>query len=244
MPRTFPGIDEKLARANENIRNLKIEIDSFFESSDYPTIPDVDDERVFQALEYHRDRPIPIRLAVIAGEVVHHLRSCLDHIVWDFSSETYRNDFFYKIQFPILEKEPVDKKELARYDGMIEGITNPAVRTLTSDCQPYKTADPVDCPLLILHKMDVVDKHRELILCATNAEIGVPLNVLERIMRDKPKGYEITPADLVGQLKPKVQTIPRISFRDFGRKKIHPVVPGLNELSNYVAGVVAMFAAV
>jgi hypothetical protein len=63
-------------------------------------------------------------------------------------------------------------------------------------------------------------------------------------MRDKPANYEITPADLAGKLKGDHYDVPQISFRDFGRRKIQPVIPGLTELYNYVVKVIDGFAVV
>jgi hypothetical protein len=207
-------------------------------------MPNMQDKRIFDAMEYHRDRPVPMRFRVLPGEIVHHLRSCLDHIVWEFSSDAYREKFFYLIEFPVFEDEPVDKKARARYEGKIQGITNPDALTLIRNLQPYKTADPIDCPLLILHKMDVFDKHRELLLVASNVQINIPASLHAEIMRDKPKDYEIKPEDLAGKLKANHYDIPQISFRDFGRRKIQPVVPGLTELYNYVVKVVEAFSIV
>src|ERR1700691_3819144 len=88
----FAGIAEKLKRANQNIINLNAEAVGFFEKSKYPVIPDTNSEHWQDAVDYHKQLPIPKRFSVLTGEVVHHLRSCLDHIVWIFSHATARRD--------------------------------------------------------------------------------------------------------------------------------------------------------
>jgi hypothetical protein len=56
-----------------------------------------------EALEYHRNRPVPLRFSVLAGEVIHQLRSILDRIVWQFSDRRYWEFNGKWIEFPILE---------------------------------------------------------------------------------------------------------------------------------------------
>ena len=49
----------------------------------------------------------------VLGEIIHHLRSSLDHIAWLLSSEKYRREHETAIAFPICTDEPIEKKELA-----------------------------------------------------------------------------------------------------------------------------------
>src|SRR5207302_10873159 len=106
MGHPFDGIEEKLKRADQNIRNLDSEMASWIQSSDYPTIPN-DNIEVFQkAVDYHAAREMPLRFSVLAGEVVHHLRSCLDHLAWAFSSTKERTEHPTRIEFPVFGSEP------------------------------------------------------------------------------------------------------------------------------------------
>src|SRR5579864_7615214 len=162
MPPNFDGITEKLKRANENIRNLESEIGVFFQQGEYPVLPEDNRELLLKAIEYHKKRVIPLRFSMLAGEIVHHLRSILDHVVWQFSDEVYRRDHPRLIEFPVVEVPPVDKDSISRYVRKIKGITVARVRDLIERLQPYNSPDPLDDPLLILHKMNVIDKHREL----------------------------------------------------------------------------------
>jgi len=72
----FAGIAEKLKRSEENIYNLNSEIERFFEESDYPVLPENDRKTLLKAIEYHKNLVIPPRFSVLAGETIHHLRSC------------------------------------------------------------------------------------------------------------------------------------------------------------------------
>lgn len=83
----FHGIACKLKRVDENIINLNDEIDRFFKECKYPIIPHPNNEQWQNAVNYHRELRIPLRFSVLAGEVIHHLRACLDHVVWHFSTK-------------------------------------------------------------------------------------------------------------------------------------------------------------
>src|SRR6266481_2405373 len=125
MTNGFEGIDEKLKRADENIQNLKVEVSWFFKKCKYPKIPKLDDEKLAEALNYHHALKIPPRFSVLAGEIVHHLRSCLDHVVWELSDDAYRNSPNFRfIEFPLLEKRPSLKDKFTRYERKIKGVQN------------------------------------------------------------------------------------------------------------------------
>jgi hypothetical protein len=114
----FAGITIKLQRADENIANLGSEILRFFQECKYPVIPKPDDKRWQDAIDYHSKLTIPKRFSVLAGEVIHHYRSCLDHIAWIFSEVTYRQTNESAIQFPILS-EPPKANDLKRFERQV-----------------------------------------------------------------------------------------------------------------------------
>lgn len=238
MSDPFDGINEKLKRAYENIRNLEAEISRFFKESEYPAIPNTDGESFRKAVAYHQQRSIPPRFSILAGEIVHHLRSCLDHVVWQFSAESYRLEHPTRIEFPIFEKKPVEKTERSRYLGKVKGITNPDVLWNIEDLQPYNSPDPLNEELLILHKMDIVDKHRELVICHPISGLSIPAHFLDTYIRyQRGEAAEAEMADL----KKDMEIIPQISFAEFGNREGQFVTPGLLELADHVATLVRLF---
>lgn len=241
MSDPFDGIKEKLKRANQNILNLQAEIGEFFESGKYPVLPKDDKEILLKAIAYHREREIPIRFSVLAGEVVHHLRSCFDHVVWQFSTPAYRKEHIRKIEFPILETRPIEKSDISRYEGKIKGITNDTVRGWIEELQPYNAPDPVDALLLIIQKMDVIDKHREVLLCASTGAIQVSMDVFKRIVGDQSAYPNGLPAEIAAELERHSDVVPQVAFRNFGRRAIQPVVPGLMELFNHTLRLMERF---
>ncbi|MGB9198811.1 MAG: hypothetical protein WCB53_17955 [Terriglobales bacterium] len=238
----FAGIDEKLVGANENIRNLEIEISRFFQEGKYPILPEHDKEELLKAIEYHKNRVIPLRFSVLTGEAVHHLRSCLDHIAWTFSTIQYREENFRKIEFPVFEKRPVDKNSLARYEGKVKGIANPDVLNLIERLQPYNAADPINTVLFVIHNFDAIDKHRELVLSVPTGAREFGPDVQDFVAGYQRAHPEFTPVDLAIKLKPYGKLVPQISFKNFGRREIQPVIEGLMELFNETVMIVKGFA--
>jgi hypothetical protein len=237
----FTGINEKLIRAKENIFNLDSEIGRFFEESDYPILPENDRELILKAIEYHENRPIPPRFSVLAGEIVHHLRSCFDHVVWHFSVQTVKN--IRKIEFPVFDKPPANHDGRKLFEGKIAGITNPDVLCLIEGLQPYNAADPIDDPLFIVNDFDITDKHKELVVCAGTGSMVFPphmQSVIESYERAHP---EADSAKIARHFKQYGIVKPYISFRNFGRREIQPIIPGLVELFNYAFNTVKRFEA-
>lgn len=242
MPYEFAGIKEKLKRANENIRNLEIEVNAFLKEGKHAIIPEHDTQLLLEAIEYHKNRVIPPRFSVLTGEIVHHLRSCLDHIVWELSDPYYREKYRWFIEFPILREEPIDKNDISRYERKIKGITNSKAVELIGLLQPYKAPDPKDTFLYIVHDLDRIDKHRELVgYIPTGAREFFP-HAYEFVSRYQREHPELSAADLAFQLKPYGNLVPQISFKEFGWRGVQPVVPGLMELNNYIVRVISQFA--
>src|SRR4051812_31087193 len=119
----FAGIYEKLNRAEQSILNLDDEIKDFLKNGQYPVIPSPDEEMWQEAVNYHRSQVIPLRFSVLAGEIIHHFRSVLDHIVWHFSSEEARLKHSGAIEFPVFENRPIAQNQIARFSRKIQGVT-------------------------------------------------------------------------------------------------------------------------
>jgi hypothetical protein len=236
----FAGIAEKVSRAEENIRCLNSEMKQFFNESEYPSIPEYDRHTLLEAIQYHKNRIVPPRFSVLTCEVIHHLRSCFDHIVWHFSTGPKQNDT--PVDFPILLKEPTEKGSLARFDGKIHRITNADVRDLIKGLQPYASSDPLDHPMWVIHDFDIVDKHKELLLCVSAGTRLLPIAmkpILERYERAHP---ELDPAKIAMHFRHDGVLQPCIAFRNFGQRKTVPVIPVLLDLLQYAVDAIGRFA--
>ena len=141
----------------------------------YPVLPDPDDQAWQKAVDYHKELHIPLRFSVLSGEIVHHLRSSLDHIVWFFSTPEYRRDHPSAIEFPVLCEVP-GKDELRRYERKIKGIDNPRIRALIEDMQPYKKKRPElrTIPFASSTIWTGSTQHRELVIVHSGANVVMP----------------------------------------------------------------------
>jgi hypothetical protein len=240
----FAGIAEKLKRADENIVNLHTEVDLFIQSGEYPVIPYPNSEDWQKAVLYHKNKPIPLKFAVLVGEIVHHLRSCLDHIVWHFSDDLSRQKPG-GMEFPIFAEKPTERKELEAYARKVKGIHDTDILRLIEEMQPYNTSDVDNSVLLILHDMDRFDKHRELVIVASGLLLSFPPD----------SGDLLTKADLYNQGKLResehfligralhdYQATPSISFPEFGTFRPYSVIRGLAQIWMVIRQVAEDFA--
>lgn len=169
----MPTADERLAlillkteRAKKHLNDLEIEIGAFVNSNPY----EVRGERnpqTGQPFYYVASvaRDIPIRVALIAGDVIQNLRSALDHLAWNIMEVgeadlaaplTYSER--KQISFPITDTDSPTEYEVSR-KRKVKGMRNDAVRVIDG-FKPYKGGNDT---LWILNQLNNIDKHRLLI---------------------------------------------------------------------------------
>jgi len=244
--KSLNGAYEKLKRANENILNLEKEICAFLEKGPNPIVPDKKMEALEEATKIHVNRVIPGRFGILSGEIIHHLRSCLDHIAWELSSPQKRIRDPRGIEFPILYAKPSNAKELRAYERKVEGIEN-AGRRIIEMLQPYNRpaamlSGPGNDPLWIINKMDIIDKHRELIVVVGSFDIPLDGTAGAWTMLYRDADFpEDDIAGLARSLQPDCAISPQVAFREFGERKMQLVIPGLSKLSRYIGRVLAVF---
>jgi hypothetical protein len=175
MPHLLDGCRAKLTRAQETIQALALEVSSF-ESQQPPPFSITREHRGTEYVFVASGEPVaPLRLAVLAGEIVHHLRSSLDHlihalVVRNGQTPTVRN------QFPICVTEKKFKD--ACDHGQIEGIA-PSAEKLVRAVQPYTSSTPDDTVLYVVGQYDNADKHRLLVVVTAAAQIGDTITIGE-----------------------------------------------------------------
>lgn len=237
----FTGITAKLVRAEENIFYLDERVALFFQKGDYPVLPNDDREEFLKAIQYHKKRVVPPRFSVLAGEIVHHLRSCFDHVAWHFSvGATPKHK---RIEFPIFKSKPVNSDDRRGYERKIELIQNDAARTLIEKLQPYNAANPLDDPLWIINDFDIIDKHRELVMSGPSGSVFFPTDMKPIIESYQWAHPELDPVEVARKFQSYGTLMPYISFMDFGGRQLQPVIPSLVNLFNYTVEVIRRFEA-
>lgn len=106
--------------------------------------------------------PLPLRLSVLLGELLHNLRSGLDHVAWQLvlANGGTPNK---KTSFPVLVKRKNAPLQI------VGGISTQAA-ALAGDLQPYNNASgaPEEDPLHVLSTLNNIDKHREFNIAVLN----------------------------------------------------------------------------
>ena len=245
------GIYEKLDIADQNIRNLNADITKFLDTlpvfelkieGGRPVIGQKERDGWKKLQEYARKTKVPLRFSIRAGEIIHHLRSCLDHIAWQLSDPVKRELTPTSVQFPIIT-DWTDKKEVARYDRYTELITNTSALTLIKGLQPAGVNSPKDDLLWIIHHMDIIDKHRNLTIIFWVPRLHGPSKVTrDYAIKVNAQGKRV-PIPIFGTLNVQMdaKVTLHIAFETFSKWQDQPVIKSLSDLTNRIREVVALF---
>jgi len=173
---SFDGICLKLKRADQQLNALHRDMREFLDSDPYE--PTVQFRRIRGAREAPCVMDYSIRMIVkkpcrrvwsaIIGEIIHNLRSALDHAVYQLV--IYRTDRppadDARTQFPIcLNPLRFNANALTMLDGVSTHTTG-----LIEQMQPFVTGEGEKSPLWHLNKLSNIDKHRTLHLTGGTVE--------------------------------------------------------------------------
>lgn len=259
----FDSAYAKIERANQQTDALKKIFESFYESKPYIIRQELYPQAGEKRLIFHAD-PLPLEWSVIIGEIVHDLRSALDHSIYELTCIENGNPLD-KTEFPIFENEglyfEVNRRgEPTRKSGLfkIRGIRDTRRLAVIKGLQPFefrKTHKPHEHPILaFIHELNIVDKHRTLHLCRmATTEIAVhwlrdthPIsNTL--VMRRLEDGAELARWKPVGDFNDKVDMEGEVSFEiafgdsvpilegQFVIPVIQSLIRGVNRVLHYLA---------
>jgi hypothetical protein len=167
-PAALNGIVLKVNRAFEHLSVLETEMSAWNEGRHYRFTPEVKAHGAKYLFRVVYLDPIPIRWSVMLGEVVHDLRSALDHVVYQFTID-YKRRVLDDTGFPICTTrqawEQMNRKTESGFDtwtGLhkIRGI-GPGPHAFIEALQPYpKRRRPAMKSLRDLHGLWNQDKHR------------------------------------------------------------------------------------
>ena len=165
---SLAGARAKVDRALEQFHSLQAEIGPWIESQpqDLWFGFDAETQRWSYAL-INGGEDAPLRFAVIIGEIVHDLRSALDHLVGQLVLAE-GNDPTDRNQFPIysdkVDRDPKQWKDRRnRWQAMLRGV-NPTERATIKALQPYRRAHRILYSALAeLASLSNTDKHNLLV---------------------------------------------------------------------------------
>jgi hypothetical protein len=159
----------KIGRAKEHLNALQLAVDCYASTELCKLIPKTDGEKILEVRVYP-----PAQIAVLAGEVLYHLRSTLDYLAFDLvkankSCVRLRDDWARVCEFPLLLHVPehLTKKGVnpplpySCFGRTLPGIPPPAFKFIER-LQPYNSGEGPHNILRLLAKLSNVDKHRHL----------------------------------------------------------------------------------
>lgn len=187
---------------------------------------------------------IPIDLRIFAGEIVTHLRSALDQIVWQLA--------LMNTHVPVNATQfPIAADPTKFNSGQIKSISKEA-QDIVYKIQPFHSTEPLHHPLWILNKLANDDKHRLITVTYAHTKgIGIAempesgdFQITSRVnpIHDGSELWRIDYPDLTVR----VEEIKPIVFLDLclaieGNNQILELIPTLYNLGVYVEGVAKRF---
>lgn len=169
MSDSLDGVRAKIARAKDQVSGLDAEVHEFLETGPYVIRVEYEAASGEDLYRVRVLRQPPLRISAIVGEIVHDLRSALDHLAWQLTEPTRRGR---DTGFPIFSSAwgPGETSE-AQFLARVEGMSPDAVAVIQR-LQPRQPGPPVDEQNLLgrLHRMNLEDKHRLLNVLGGAAE--------------------------------------------------------------------------
>jgi hypothetical protein len=135
-------IKVKIERAKKCLLDLKSELKGF-------------GLRRFYTADFRKHRILPFDTIAIAGDVVHNLRSALDHLAHQLVLVGSGAEPNHRVAFPISENAAAYERHKAR---KVEGMSLEAIKAIDA-LKPYKGGDDTLWQISVL---DNIDKHRNL----------------------------------------------------------------------------------
>ncbi len=165
-PMALDGTWAKMRHAETRLRELIRAADEYVASPPYRVKPFVSASEERWGWRAESTRRPPLELSLMLGDVVHNLRSALDHMTWAFA-RTVHDQPSRMTQFPIFDEAPVGEFRNHRYVRDVPA----EVAGLMEVLQPYSTDDDVGRmigeELVMLRELSNRDKHRVLLIAQT-----------------------------------------------------------------------------
>ncbi len=141
MSRKF-GFDHKLERADYHLQTLNEKVKRWLARKQYSIVNDFDAERGLYVVSLAPVGRPPDDIAPIVGDIIHNLRSALDHVfyslVMSYSSTALTESLARSLEFPIFTTAGSD--HVTKRDDMI-GRIGPDAETIIDKLQPYHAGD-------------------------------------------------------------------------------------------------------
>ena len=176
------GVYAKVEQAHSQLRSLETDIGKYCDQQHRMIVHRRESDRQIWVFRGETPR-VPVEFSVRIGEIVHNLRSALDHLVWQLviaNGETPDRGN----EYPIFREEHRYEIDCRR---KLRGV-GPHPKSMIRSYQPYQGHGGIGSQLWLLHIMSNHDKHRHL-----NMTTAIASGMNARVVSDS-DGEERAPA--------------------------------------------------
>jgi hypothetical protein len=204
----------KIDQAKKHLSRLKKEVKAFLSRKPFIVVIEEDSSGDL-VYRIRIQAPIPVSWSADIGDLLHNLRSALDHLAWELvvaNGQQPTRD----TSFPISDNEPRFKYNLQRKLNGASAVARTAVENL----KPYKGGYD---DLWRIHNLNIIDKHRMIVPVGTSYQkIPFQMTWPEKLGRPEVEAppFTLRPADRHFPLKDgaeifRVKAAARDSFRRY-----------------------------
>jgi hypothetical protein len=162
--RWLRGPEAKLERAVEHLESLERDGERFLKSKPYAVTMEFEPQTGRYIARFRARKQPPLSMSVRVGELVHNLRSALDHVAWvlasanaDDAGALWEPKTRRKIMFPVA-------KDAATFEShSLMSFISQEAKAALDPLQPHHRGHPYQVarhPLSVLHELWNIDKHR------------------------------------------------------------------------------------
>jgi hypothetical protein len=151
------AVCDRLERAAEHLDEVKVVLRDYYASEPYEAQGKFDPSKATMSLQHQLTKQLPVRCHTLIGELLHDLRSALDHLACAFIRAA-GSDSCEHTTFPLLSHPPTG--------GLTPSVGAPvssAAEAVIDAAQPYKWGPNFGVhPLWRLHRLAIIDRHRHI----------------------------------------------------------------------------------
>ena len=227
----------KIERAKKHILDLEIARDRFIETEPYVIEPERDPQTGNYLFRVTKLQPPPHDLGLIAGDVIHNLRSALDHLAYQL---VLVNGAIPTKQtaFPIFDDAA---GYVAHSHGKIKLMSQSAQDAIEAT-KPYRGRSNL---LWFIHTMDIADKHHTLLVALIHVgkwSVKMPVFGLFNIPESS---LPLKEGDVIFSCEPKVYENVKFTF-DITLENPEaisgvPLLPALHKAANRIDDLILSF---
>jgi hypothetical protein len=156
------GVLVKIERAKTHLKDFDRRARRVVDACHKAIVCESYEQRPEYVYRFRQVPPVPPVMSAVIGDAIHNLRVSLDHLAWQLviADGGQPDD---TTSFPILEVPPTPNRYGRVRVQISPGVSKELGRIL-DEVQPYKRAKPANHQLATLHRLDISDKHRELLI--------------------------------------------------------------------------------